>query len=303
MQNQIRTSHFTALAAMLLWGISYIWMKSLFSFLQPATILVARLLISGLFLFLLLLLTRKLERIQKKHLPVFLLSAFFNPFLYFMGESHGLQRVSPTISAVIIATIPVFTPIFARIFLKEKLSKLNIFGIAVSFAGVLIMLVTKDLSLTADPAGIMMLFGAVASAIVYGIVLKKLTLLYRALTIVWIQNLIGIFYFVPVALYKEFESLQTFQFQVQIVMPILLLGVFSSSLAFVFFTISVKNLGIARSNIYTNLIPVFTAIFSILVLSEMPDQKQWLGMGLVISGVVLSQRRITKTAILKKTLY
>ena len=296
MQNQFRISHFTALAAMLIWGISYIWMKSLFIFLQPATILVVRLLISGLFLFVLLLITRKLEKIQKKHLPVFLLSAFFNPFLYFMGESHGLQRVSPTISAVIVATIPVFTPVFARIFLKERLSKLNIFGIVVSFAGVIIMLVTKDLSLTADPAGIMMLFGAVASAIVYGIVLKKLTLLYRALTIVWIQNIIGIFYFVPVALFKEFESLQTFQFQAEIVMPILLLGVFSSSLAFVFFTISVKNLGIARSNIYTNLIPVFTAIFSILVLSEMPDQKQWLGMALVISGVILSQRRFTNPA-------
>lgn len=296
MQNQFRISHFTALAAMLIWGISYIWMKSLFIFLQPATILVVRLLISGLFLFVLLLITRKLEKIQKKHLPVFLLSAFFNPFLYFMGESHGLQRVSPTISAVIVATIPVFTPVFARIFLKERLSKLNIFGIVVSFAGVIIMLVTKDLSLTADPAGIMMLFGAVASAIVYGIVLKKLTLLYRALTIVWIQNIIGIFYFVPVALFKEFESLQTFQFQAEIVMPILLLGIFSSSLAFVFFTISVKNLGIARSNIYTNLIPVFTAIFSILVLSEMPDQKQWLGMALVISGVILSQRRFTNPA-------
>lgn len=296
MQNQFRISHFTALAAMLIWGISYIWMKSLFIFLQPATILVVRLLISGLFLFVLLLITRKLEKIQKKHLPVFLLSAFFNPFLYFMGESHGLQRVSPTISAVIVATIPVFTPVFARIFLKERLSKLNIFGIVVSFAGVIIMLVTKDLSLTADPAGIMMLFGAVASAIVYGIVLKKLTLLYRALTIVWIQNIIGIFYFVPVALFKEFESLQTFQFQAEIVMPILLLGIFSSSLAFVFFTISVKNLGIARSNIYTNLIPVFTAIFSILVLSEMPDQKQWLGMALVISGVILSQKRFTNPA-------
>ncbi len=236
----------------------------------------------------------KLERIKKEHYALFLLSALLNPFLYFMGESHGLQLVSPTISAVIIATIPVFTPVFARFFLKEHLSKLNIAGLIISFAGVLMMLVMKDFSLSADPFGVLYLFGAVASAIVYGIILKKLTLLYNALTIVWIQNFIGLFYFIPVILYKETDTLLYMPFSSQVILPILLLGVFSSSLAFVFFTRSVRSLGIARTNIYTNMIPVFTVMFSYFLLGELQNGQQFFGMMLVISGVIISQTKKRK---------
>ena len=283
--------HLSALTAMFIWGVSYIWMKQLFDFLEPATILFFRLIISSIFLYLLLLITGRAESINKKHIPLFLLSALFNPFFYFMGESHGLQLVSPTISAVIIATIPVFTPVFAWIALKERLSPLNIGGLVVSFIGVLLMLITKDFSLSAHPLGVAYLFGAVASSIVFGIILKKLTLLYNALTIVWIQNIIGIFYFIPVVLFKETDTLITASFSLEIFLPILFLGTFSSSLAFVLFTVAVKKLGISRANIYTNLIPVFTAFFSILLLSDIPDFRQWAGMVIVISGVIISQTR------------
>lgn len=294
LQKFSRFPHLSAVAAMGIWGISYIWMKQLFQHLEPASILVIRLLISGFFLMVLLLILKRMEKIAYRHIPLFLMSAFFNPFLYFMGESHGLQLVSPTISAVIIATIPVFTPLFARIFLSEQLSRLNVAGIGISFAGVIIMLVDGNFSLAASPWGVAYLFGAVASSIVYGILLKKLTKLYSPITIVWIQNMIGILYFIPVALLKEHESIAAFTFTAEFALPVLLLGIFSSSLAFVFFTHSVKSLGIAKANIYTNLIPVFTAIFSILVLRETPLPQQWMGMLLVISGVAMSQKIATQ---------
>jgi drug/metabolite transporter (DMT)-like permease len=294
MNKTLNSAHLSALAAMFLWGISYIWMKQLFDYLEPASILFFRLVVSSVFLYFVLRLMGKLERIKKEHYALFLLSALLNPFLYFMGESHGLQLVSPTISAVIIATIPVFTPVFARFFLKEHLSKLNIAGLIISFAGVLMMLVMKDFSLSADPFGVLYLFGAVASAIVYGIILKKLTLLYNALTIVWIQNFIGLFYFIPVILYKETDTLLYMPFSSQVILPILLLGVFSSSLAFVFFTRSVRSLGIARTNIYTNMIPVFTVMFSYFLLGELQNGQQFFGMMLVISGVIISQTKKRK---------
>ncbi len=294
MDKTLKSAHLSALAAMFLWGISYIWMKGLFDDLEPASILFFRLVVSSVFLYFVLRLMGKLERIKKEHYALFLFSALLNPFLYFMGESHGLQLVSPTISAVIIATIPVFTPVFARLFLKERLSKLNIAGLILSFAGVLLMLVMKDFSLSADPFGVLYLFGAVASSIIYGIVLKKLTLLYNALTIVWIQNFIGLFYFIPVILYKETDTLLNMPFTGEVILPILLLGVFSSSLAFVFFTRSVRSLGIARTNIYTNMIPVFTVMFSYFLLDEMQTGRQLFGMMLVISGVVISQTKKRK---------
>lgn len=292
LKNTKNIPHLAALAAMTIWGLSFIWTKQLLDHLEPASILMFRLLISAVFLFLILFFMRSFQPVRRSDIPLFLLAAFFEPFLYFMGESHGLRLVSATVTSVIISTIPVFTAIFAGIFLKEHLSKLNLFGLVFSFAGILIILVDKEFNFSADPKGVLFLFGAVASAVLYGMILKKLTLSYHALTIVWVQNLIGIFYFLPVALIAERESLMAFDYAPKLLFPLVMLGLLGSSFAFVFFAVAVKNLGVSKANVYTNLIPVFTAIFSIILLGDMPVVRQLLGMVVVITGVAMSQ--ITK---------
>ncbi len=280
--------HLSALVAMLFWGMSYIWSKQVFETLGPGTTVFFRLIISSVFLALLLYFTNSFQKIQKKHFKLFLLTSLFNPFLYFVGESYGLNLVSPTISAVIIATIPVFTPIATRIFTNERLTTLNIIGLLVSFMGILVMLIDRDFTLTASPLGILFLFGAVISAIIYSLFLKKTTEHYSALTIVWGQNTIGIFYFLPLFLMETSGKVPLGTLS-QVMMPLVLLGVFASSMAFVLFTYTVSKIGVSRSNIYTNLISVFTAFFSFLILGEQFIPSKIAGILLVILGVSLSQ--------------
>jgi len=274
---------------MIFWGISYIWSKEVFNFIEPATTVWFRLLISVVFFLAYFRWKRKKIRIEKSHWGMLILASFFNPFLYFIGESYGLQRVSATISAVIISTIPLFTPVFAFIFLNERLKPLNILGLLISFAGILIMIIDRELGFSASPVGLAFLFLAVLSSIVYGIVLKKLTYSYNAVTIVFIQNLLGIVFFIPVVFGIEYESVSTIQWHFSWLVPLILLGVFASSLAFVFFTYGVHKLGISKSSIYTNTIPIFTAFFSFLILGENITFDKLVGIACVVVGVMLSQ--------------
>ena len=161
--------HLLAVISMTLWGFSYVWTKIVFKYYEPLTTIFIRLTLSSLFLILFIFLFKKSEGIKKEHWKLFLLSALFNPFLYFVGESYGLDRVSATIGSVIIGTIPLFTPLAAYFALKEKLRKINIFGLGISFIGILIMLMKKDFSLAADPIGLSFLFLAIAAAVIYGI--------------------------------------------------------------------------------------------------------------------------------------
>ena len=280
--------HLSALLSMLFWGMSYIWSKLVFQVYGPGTTIFLRLIISTFFLAGILYLGGKFQKIRAKHIPLFLLTALFNPFLYFVGESYGLNLVSPTISAVIIATIPVFTPFAATIFTNERIGLLSFIGLGISFTGVLIMLIEKDLSFAASPTGILFLFGAVVSAIVHGLLLKRITQLYSPLMIVWGQNTIGILYFLPLFL-TETQVLTKIPPPGNALLPLLFLGTFASSLAFVFFTYTIKHIGISRSNIYTNLIPVFAAIFSFFILGERLIASKIAGIILVASGVLVSQ--------------
>ena len=73
---------------------------------------------------------------------------------------------------------------------------------------------------------------------------------------------------------------------------ILELAIFASSLAFIFFTYGLNHLGITKSNIFINAIPVFTAIFAYFVLDELLNFQKMVGITIVISGLFLSQIKL-----------
>lgn len=280
---------------MLFWGMAFIWTRIVLDYYEPITIATIRITFSAIFLLSFIKLFKKSQKIEKSDYKLFLISAFFNPFIYFLLESYGVKYVSSTISAVIIATIPLFSPVVAYFSVKEKLSLVNVFGIIISFFGILIMLINKDLSLKADPIGILFLFLAVASALVYTVLLLKLTRKYNSVNIVCYQNLIGAFYFLPLFFYFDFDSFISVRPDFKVITSLVFLSVLCSSLAFIFYAISIKNLGISKTNIFTNLIPIFTAIFSYFILAEFFNFSKILGIIIVIFGVFVSQINRKKT--------
>jgi drug/metabolite transporter (DMT)-like permease len=274
---------------MLFWGMSFVWSSILLKSFQPVSIIFIRLVISTLFLFGVSLVLNKWERIKRSDYLLLFLSAVFNPFLYFLGENYGLKYSSSTIASVVIATIPVFSPLVAWSVFREKLTLLNIAGLFISFGGILLMLITKDLSLSVDKRGIIFLLGAVLAALVYSVLVRKLTFRYKPLTIIKYQNLIGIFLFLPLFLVFEYRSVLTVRLNFEIISSFLFLAILASSLSFVFYTKSIQMLGISKANIFSNLIPVFTAIFSFFLLSESFTLQKMTGILLVIGGVYISE--------------
>lgn len=278
-----------ALLAMLFWGLSFIWTSILLHYYEPVTIIFIRLIISSLFLFAVVVATRSFKPLEKKDIPLLILSAVFNPFLYFLLENYGLKNTSPAIAAVIIATIPLFSPITGYLAFRERLRWFNLAGILVSFGGILVMLVTRSLTLTASLPGILFLAGAVIAAQIYSVTLKRLAVKYTPLTIISWQNLTGIFLFLPFFLGFKMKTAIRVPLNVDIVSSFLFLAVLASSLSYVFYVKSVQVLGIAKANIFSNMIPVFTAGFSFFILNESFTPQKIAGIGIVIAGVVLSE--------------
>ena len=72
------------------------------------------------------------------------------------------------------------------------------------------------------------------------------------------------------------------------------LAIFGSSLASIFFTYCIRNIGATRTEIFTNLIPVFTAIFAWYMLGEELGPKKIIGIAVVLTGLFLSQMKSRK---------
>jgi drug/metabolite transporter (DMT)-like permease len=275
--------------AMFFWGLSFVWFKQVVNQYEPITIIFLRLTFSSVLIAIYLLVSASLQRIRRKDLKWFLLLAFSQPFCYFIGESFGLQLVSSTISSVIISTIPLFTPVAAFLLLKEKVTREILIGIIFSFFGILLMIMNPDLTLTASPRGVLLLFFAVTAAVAYTVIVRRLAHEYEPVTIILLQNTIGAAYFLPLFVFFDLRSFINIIPSREAILALIKLAFFASTFSYLFYIVSIREIGVVKSNILTNLIPIFTAIFSYFVLAESFTVAKLIGMVIVISGIVISQ--------------
>ncbi|MBN2632199.1 MAG: DMT family transporter [Bacteroidales bacterium] len=288
MKSPVKT--YTAIIiAMIFWAFSFIWFKIANEAFRPVTIVFFRLLISVIILSLFLILTRGFVAIKKKDRKLFILLALFEPFLYFLGESFGLTYISATTGSVLISTIPVIATLGAWLIFKERLKIINYAGIVISFIGVLVFILEKDGSLSFNIKGLMLMILAVFSAVGYNLTLSRLVGTYNPLFIVNVQNIIGVVLFMPLFLITDLKHLTSEPFSMRHFIPVVELALFASCGAFILFAYSVRNMGISRANIFSNCIPVFTALFSFILLDEKLVLNNIVGMMIVITGLFMSQ--------------
>jgi drug/metabolite transporter (DMT)-like permease len=278
-----------AILSMIFWSFSFVWIKIVYEAYGPLTTVLFRLLISSGLMLTFTILWRKLQKIQPGDLKLFMLMAFFEPFLYFMGESYGLKYVSSTVAAVIVATIPLFSPIAAWYFYKEKLSRTNLYGLIITFLGVSLVVLDTSFNFTASPLGVSLEFLAVAGAIGYASILKGISHRYNTFSIITYQNLIGAAFFLPFWLGFEMKEFTKVVFNADAFLAIVKLAIFASTFAFILFTYSIRNIGINKSNIFINVIPVCVAIFAYFILGDQLNFHQMVGIAIVISGLFLAQ--------------
>jgi drug/metabolite transporter (DMT)-like permease len=192
------------------------------------------------------------------------------------------------LGSLIISTIPIFSAVGAWLILREKLPLLVVLGLILSTSGVAVMSLGSD-NFSATFKGILLLLIAVFSGVFYGITVRNLTLRYNPFTIVAWQNFFGMLYFLPLFLVVDGKHFFSVQHSLEGLATIAAMSIFASVIAFILYTGVIRDLGVAKSNIFTNLIPVFTVALAYIILGDKLGLPGWIGLILAIIGLFLSQ--------------
>ncbi|MCF7918747.1 MAG: DMT family transporter [Candidatus Cloacimonetes bacterium] len=277
-----------ALLAMFFWAASFIVIKIAYLYMGAYTLTFLRLVAASLLMPILYYISPQRDRIKRKHILHLLLLSFFEPFLYFIGESKGMLYVPASYGAIIISLIPLVTPIVAWILIKEPITKWGIAGTIISFSGVA-LLVSGNADGTVSLKGLAFLFLAVLAAVGYGISLRQIAHEYKPVTIVMVQTFFGMLYFLP--LFLIFESRQFFTAipPWEAFLPVLGLAIFCTCGAFLLFTFAIRQIGLNNANILSNMIPVFTTVLAFFILKEAVPVTKAVGILIVVGGLFLSQ--------------
>lgn len=282
--------------AMIFWSLTFIWFKIANETYRPVTVVFFRLLFAVIVLTLYLLFTRKFVRIRKEDRWLFIILSVFEPFIYFLGESFGLTYVSSTTGSVIISTIPVISALGAWLIFRERLKLINYTGIVLSFIGILIFIMKTDGTLSFNYKGLLLLGLAVVAGSGYNITLSKLAGNYNPVFIVNVQNIIGGVLFLPLFLISDLNTFLNTTHTLKSILPVIELSIFASCGAFILFAFAVRNIGISKAVVFTNCVPIFTALFAFLLVGDKLTFQNLFGIIIVVAGLSLSQANSRKKA-------
>lgn len=286
---KIFKAYIALILAQIFWGISFVWTKELLNHnFNVVFVITVRLLISFALLLAIAMATKQLEKIRREDYGKFFLLAFFEPFLYFIGENYGLKLVDASYAAIFIAIIPIIVPFGLFFFYKKRISWTVLLGVFVSIVGIAIISLGNSVVGTFNVTGVLLLLLAVFSAVGYNMMLFRL-LHYKPITIIIYQNIIAAVLYVPMFLTVDKSELAAMQWTPYTVLALVMLAVFCSSIAFMGYSYAVKNIEISRANVFTNAIPVITIMFAVIIGQETLTFNKIIGMIVVLSGVLISQ--------------
>jgi len=283
--------------AELCWGFSFIWTQQLAGEQQiPVFVLIfIRMVISAIAMVAITSVAGRSLKIDRHDLKWFLILAFFEPFLYFIGETFGIKTTaSPTLSALIIALIPIVTMFADMLFYKTKITAVAKIGVLMTLPGTLLMVIKKDPSSSVYWWGIALLMLAVLSSCGYSITVRRLVNKYSAFTINTWQFGLGSIFFLPFFLLTKGDFPVIKIFEPPAIVPLLCLAILCSCGAFTSYVYALKNIGITRACIFSATIPIISATASYFLGVETFSWIELLGIAIVIAGVILAQRSSNK---------
>jgi drug/metabolite transporter (DMT)-like permease len=248
-----------------------------------------RLCLASLFLYLFVKVTKKLQTFERKDLRLMILAAFVEPFLYQIGESYGILHSSGSFAAIMVALIPLIVPMAMWLVFGIRSSWTIILGLIISFGGILYMILGDNYELTVDIRGVLFLSMAVLSAVVYVLCIQKLSDKYNPFTIVFYQTFLSALMFLPLFVATGWQEFRTVPFDVSIYRNFVLLAIFGSGVAFICFVESIRQIGAVRTQLFSNLIPIITAIGAYFLLNEIFTSQKIIGIAIVIFGLLISQ--------------
>lgn len=231
-------------------------------------------------------------KLDKDKLPVYLFTGAVGMFGYHVLFFTALKYTTAINSSIIAATNPMVTTLLVVLFLRSRLAGKQIFGILLSFAGVILTITGADFSVLRSfrfNAGDLWMLAAVAAWAAYSVFSKSKGKGIQPIVLTYYSFLVCTIMLVPFVIFeKPWDYLMTIPVSAHL--AVLYMSIFPSVIGYLVQQMAIKEIGPSRASIFVNLVPVFSIILAVLILGEALEPVKLLTAALIIAGVYICQR-------------
>jgi drug/metabolite transporter (DMT)-like permease len=275
------------LAAVSLWGPSFVATKIALREIPPFTIAFLRFFIASCFLYPLWWFSSEhtmLSADSRRHL---LLGGLIGVASYFILENLGVQLTTAGDAALLMAAIPVICLLVEAVWFRQAIPWRRGLGIVMSILGV--FLVIGQAPALGDQGrllGDVLVIAAALCWAVYSLLGRTLNQ-YPKLTVVAHQTMYGTLMLSPFAL-SEIARWQGLSWITGL--SVIYLGLMCSAITYLLYNYALKALAASQVSTFLNLVPIVGVVAAMLLLGEQIQSIQILGGGVILAGVFLSTR-------------
>lgn len=205
----------------------------------------------------------------------------------------GLNYTTSINGLLILATTPAAIVVLSWLVDGERVTRVQAFGIGVSFSGVVTIIARGSLetlaTLTLNKGDIWMV-AAVPFWAVYSVLLRRAPRDVPAMTLMSAMTLIGVAVLTPAYLW-ELSVAGPFAVTTETVSSILYVGLIASALCYVLWNRGVEIAGPNRAGLFIHLMPVSGVVLAMIFLGERLHYYHAVGVALVFAGLWLTMRR------------
>ena len=266
------------------WGSAFMFIKIATPELGPIALVNIRLAVAGL-IFIPFLLQEKYLKHFRSNLKNILVLSIVNTALPFSLFAYASLESSSNMLSILNGTTAIMAVVISTIWLKVKLNIFQIMGVFIGLFGI-VVLANPDNVYISTKATIFCLGAAFCYALSANYIQK---FAYKTNTIVligWSLVLASIF-LLPLTIFNlpsQFPSNNA-------IFSILWLGVISTGIAFLGYVRLIEKVGAVKTSTVAYFIPVFGVIWGYVFLGEPITLQILIGMMLVLTGIIFTNKR------------
>ena len=281
-----------ALAAVVMWGISFVATRAALSEIPPVTLVFTRFAVGTALLLALLAIRGRLSPPPRDAWPALVSMGFLGVFLHHMLQAHGLVLTTAVHAGWLIGLIPIWSALLAAIVLRERLGLVKVTGLLLGFAGALLVITRGRLTggVLALPAtrGDLLILVSTVNWAVYSVVGRHTLARLGSARATAFAMLAGWLLIVPIFLLRagwtDWARLSAGGWA-----AVAFLGIGCSGLGYLLWYSALERLETARVAAFLYLEPLVTLATAVVLLHEPVQATTVLGGLIVLAGVFLVQ--------------
>jgi drug/metabolite transporter (DMT)-like permease len=256
------------------WGGAFIAGRILAQSLPIMTAAFGRILIASILLVIVVIkIEGSLPRLNRKQIFLTAILGFTGVFINNICFFGALARVPAGRTSLFVSLTPIVIAILAGFFFSERLGVRRWIGILVALIGAIVVITRGDLvSGITDinqsiGLGELMMIGAVFSWAAYTLISREVIETLSPIVATTYSTLWG-FFFLSIGALGEFKDIDWVLLDWRVWTSVFYLGAFGTVIAFIWFYEGIQAVGPSRTAIFSNLVPAFGVLFSVLLLGE-----------------------------------